>query len=963
MALPVITNNSPAAGSIAWTAFNVSWADQDWPIAAGNTNKKFVWWEYRNGVPATVTGDALPTFAAGDCILFLNKNGVGACVPLMEIQDGSLLVPGSILAASIAADQIQSYHVQADAINAGHIQAGSIGATEIAAGAISANHISAGAITAEKLSVGTVGDNMVVNGSFEDALSGTLVGWEAYTLSNGTITPVTGVASSGAVSIQFDATSTSANLRMRQLPAQYIPVSSASGRKYYVSVRAGSNVATTSGHYQRVNWYDANKVFISSNDIRSNGALSTTFTLYEGQVTPPSTARYMGMEVIVTNINTVAKVYIDEVTAHEVTMSAQIGDGQVTAAKILAGTITGDRIAAGTITAAKMLMGDMTNMAADGDFTDTTKANWTGSGTIVTSTTEPNKLRIVTAASGNNDQANANRFNVVPGDVYYGEMYVYGAVTNVGAGGPNLHLTITKDDGTTTWPSFQSLTRAAVQGVWTKLSGTVTIPANARFAKAEAAISYSADAVGNTYDIRNVKVRRMNGGELIVDGSITAQEIAANTITANEIAANAITASELAADAVTAGKILAGSIGTNHMTANTINGDRILANTIAADKILANSIGAGQIAANSITGQEIAAGTITADEIGANAIISEKIAALSIGADKIIANSITAGQLAANTITANELAADAVTANAIEATAIDGMTITGATLQTDAAANTGVKISADGILAYDAGSVESFNLDAATGNLTATGTFQTSASGQRVKLSDRPTSQNGTPIAAMDLYADTTLQHGAFYTENVNGTYITNIRHFTSDSASPGIFQMKSDGTWYLGGPAGSTSGAIWNYANGDVQVNQRFVADRMHSVGDAYVGGNTTLQGDLTVSGIPLQVTPWTTLSLASGWSAYVGGGGYFGGLRYRREGPNFRIQGMVKTAGSAPSIIATLPFQCAYTDLIHCVAGNATTTRSVAYVVISQNGQITYDSGLSNISFVSIDHTIPWV
>ena len=58
-------------------------------------------------------------------------------------------------------------------------------------------------------------------------------------------------------------------------------------------------------------------------------ALTTSFDVFEGQVTPPSTARYMSVEVSVLLPNVPTTVYVDEVIAREVVMSAVIGDGQI----------------------------------------------------------------------------------------------------------------------------------------------------------------------------------------------------------------------------------------------------------------------------------------------------------------------------------------------------------------------------------------------------------------------------------------------------------------------------------------------------------------------------------------------------------------------------------------------------------------------------------------------------------
>jgi hypothetical protein len=112
-----------------------------------------------------------------------------------------------------------------------------------------------------------------------------------------------------------------------------------------------------------------------------------------------------------------------------------------------------------------------------------------------------------------------------------------------------------------------------------------------------------------------------------------------------------------------------------------------------------------------------------------------------------------------------------------------------------------------------------------------------------------------------------------------------------------------------------------------------------------------------------------WVTLTMSGAWVAYTGGGNYYQGLRARRNGNNVQIQGMVKNG--AIGVIASLPLELTplYTSLQTVVAGNATSTRTVAYLVISGKGGpngtvpggITYDSGISAPTFVDINLELP--
>jgi predicted nucleic acid-binding Zn-ribbon protein len=84
-------------------------------------------------------------------------------------------------------------------------------------------------------------------------------------------------------------------------------------------------------------------------------------------------------------------------------------------------------------------------------------------------------------------------------------------------------------------------------------------------------------------------------GAVVIDGSLTATQIAAGTITADEIAASAITTALLDA----------GSVTTDKLAAHAVTADKIAADTITATEISSKSITADELAANSVTAEKI----------------------------------------------------------------------------------------------------------------------------------------------------------------------------------------------------------------------------------------------------------------------------------------------------------------------------------------------------------------------
>lgn len=103
---------------------------------------------------------------------------------------------------------------------------------------------------------------------------------------------------------------------------------------------------------------------------------------------------------------------------------------------------------------------------------------------------------------------------------------------------------------------------------------------------------------------------------------------------------------------------------------------------------------------------------------------------------RVVAEELVALEIATLELTADNIAANSIAAEHIRADAIDGKTITGALVQSDAAPARGIKSDTAGIRAHSPAGATTFALDAATGSLTAEGTFRTGSTGSRVELAD-----------------------------------------------------------------------------------------------------------------------------------------------------------------------------------------------------------------------------------
>jgi len=265
--------------------------------------------------------------------------------------------------------------------------------------------------------------------------------------------------------------------------------------------------------------------------------------------------------------------------------NAKIADGTIQnakiatldAAKITTGTLSANRIGANTITADKIAVGDFNNRLSDPDF-ELGGLGWTlgAQATIATVTDPPlggSKVLQITANGTIIDVPQAS-IPVTPGDFWYGEVWVRKISGTDTTGSIGIAANVTGDNGfVTQYPSFQLVEPSAITSNWTKLSGTIEVPDNA--ARMLFRITVRNDVSDGVYQFDSAMLRRMSQGELLVDGSILAGKLAANSVaaenieagavTAGKIAANSITANELAVDSVTANAIEAGSINVDHL--------------------------------------------------------------------------------------------------------------------------------------------------------------------------------------------------------------------------------------------------------------------------------------------------------------------------------------------------------------------------------------------------------------
>uniref|UniRef100_UPI00260F9547 hypothetical protein n=1 Tax=Reyranella sp. TaxID=1929291 RepID=UPI00260F9547 len=248
----------------------------------------------------------------------------------------------------------------------------------------------------------------------------------------------------------------------------------------------------------------------------------------------------------------------------------QIADDAISTPKLQAGAVVTAKLAAAAVTAEKILIADYTNFVENYSFS-LGDAGWNlRANSAITAGNGYNgsgyHLLINTGFSSGIIE-NGYVFTVTPAQVYVLKAVVQRLSTpNVGI---NVKLKFLNAAGSEvsgtgnvlTWTSASSSSYS--EQVTT--SANIVVPATAIQAVVQVYKSSGSNLSGGTYRIGSVSVLKKGGGEVIVDGSILAANIATNAITADKITAGAVTAAKLSVSTLSAitadmGSVTAGTV-------------------------------------------------------------------------------------------------------------------------------------------------------------------------------------------------------------------------------------------------------------------------------------------------------------------------------------------------------------------------------------------------------------------
>lgn len=187
--------------------------------------------------------------------------------------------------------------------------------------------------------------------------------------------------------------------------------------------------------------------------------------------------------------------------------------------------------------------------------------------------------------------------------------------------------------------------------------------------------------------------------------------------------------------------------------------------------------------------------------------VTEDMTVELLKAHKVLVSEIDINSLTADTGFISSLRTKVLVTDSVKSTMIEGdaitskHTLTGPLYQTHAAALTGIKINTSGIIAYDAGNIETFRLNATNGQVKAVGVFQALGSdGSYVAITN--SGYNNRPQLIMHSGVNSGIQAGLFSTgtgDGLPGSITMHSRELVANSSGRGQITLGVGGSAFIG--------------------------------------------------------------------------------------------------------------------------------------------------------------------
>lgn len=329
----VFTDNDPSAGYISWASGTLRWMGANYSIAAGNSNKKYIYWDSGGSTGIFQGTDAIGDITSGKFVQAHNVSGTAMVVIPGRLMEGELLRNETVKAAAIAADAIETAKLANDAVTAAKIAVAGLDGTTgriVVGDVVDANVITAAVnsyattkVEAEKVLISGLvalsdwrhtADNTAIDGAHLYAASVTA----AKVLISGATTLSDWRSSSDYTYID------GGKLYADSVTATQINVVGLDGTtgRIVVTDATDANAVTSGINSYAVTLINAGKVLISGSTALSDWSSGSDATYIDG-----------------------GKIYANSVTA------TQVAANTITANEIAANTITASELAADSVTA------------------------------------------------------------------------------------------------------------------------------------------------------------------------------------------------------------------------------------------------------------------------------------------------------------------------------------------------------------------------------------------------------------------------------------------------------------------------------------------------------------------------------------------------------------------------------------------------------------------------------------
>lgn len=480
-----------------------------------------------------------------------------------EMATGQLIVDGTI----------KANHMSADSVTAGAIQAGAISSDKIQANNILAKHLAIGSF-----------DNIIPDGDYRD-----ITFWNTGGASGGDYLEDRNGAWTSTRSFVIKQGSTTRDITSQYFPIEtnasykvtfrvytsemngdwsftpYIHVPNYQWQSWKLSAAAGQATGGSGGHGGggvgdpstyggATDTGDVSYTFYNPAGVANNSNRQVQFRFIIG----PGTGRAI-VQVKMVRISDGSLIVNGGIQANHMAANSVVTNA------LAAGSVVADKIATNSITARMLTLTDLSNLVPNGDmksmdisdlwlFENINQSNLS----MVTSTDSfsgSNYMRMTKASTSFSARIITppnRRIPVVPGEQYYGEITVKTPTAGGSPLGCYYRLVFYNAAGTLIGgPDIA--TNRPIPDTWTTYSGTVTVPTGA-VSMGIYPFSHSTATV-TEMRIGSMTLRKKNAAQLIVDGSIVANHLAADSVTANKISVVSLAAINANLGAINAGSL------------------------------------------------------------------------------------------------------------------------------------------------------------------------------------------------------------------------------------------------------------------------------------------------------------------------------------------------------------------------------------------------------------------------